>query len=132
MNGLFRFTDARSRDPAIEKWQIEHPGKLGEIAMRWCNVMRNCGSDVRELMHDGFPTACVIDAAFAYVGVFTAHVNVGFFRGAEIDDPDGLLDGTGKYMRHVRLTPESEVDTEALTRLIEIAYEDMQRRRAAQ
>jgi len=132
MNGLFRFADARRRDPAIERWQIEHPGTLGEIAMRWFNVMRNCGSDVRELMHDGFPTACVNDTAFAYVGVFTAHVNVGFFRGAEIDDPDALLDGTGKYMRHVRLTPEPDVDAHALTRLIEIAYEDMQRRRTAQ
>ena len=61
--------------------------------------MRNCGDDVREVLHDGHPTACVADAAFAYVNAFKAHVNVGFFRGAEIVDPDGLLEGTGKFMR---------------------------------
>jgi hypothetical protein len=37
--------------------------------------------------------------------VFTAHVNVGFFRGAELSDPNGLLQGTGKFMRHVKLRP---------------------------
>ena len=59
----------------------------GAIAQHWFEVMRGCGDDVRELLHDGHPTACVGDAAFAYVNAFTAHVNVGFFRGAEIADP---------------------------------------------
>ncbi len=89
--------------------------------------MRDCGDDVRELLHDGHPTACVGNAAFAYVNAFTAHVNVGFFRGAEIADPDGLLEGTGKFMRHVKLRPERDVGTTALTRLIETAYTDMKR-----
>ena len=58
---------------------------------------------MRELLHDGHPTACVADAAFAYVNAFTAHVNVGFFRGAELVDPARMLEGTGRYMRHVKL-----------------------------
>src|SRR5438445_11598928 len=70
--------------------------------------MRDCGDDVRELLHDGHPTACVGDAAFAYVNAFKAHVNVGFFRGAEIADPEGLLEGTGKFMRHVKLRPDRD------------------------
>ena len=110
----------------------EHSGELGAIARRWFEAMRDCGDDVRELLHDGHPTACVGDAAFAYVNVFTAHVNVGFFRGAEIADPDGLLEGTGKFMRHVKLGPERDVDTEALTKLIETAYADVQRRLEAE
>lgn len=106
----------------------EHAGDLGAIAQRWFEVMRDCGPDVRELLHDGHPTACVGDAAFAYVNAFTAHVNVGFFRGAEIADPDGLLEGTGKFMRHVKLRPERDVDATALTTLVEAAYTDMQGR----
>jgi hypothetical protein len=90
--------------------------------------MRDCDDDVCELMHDGYPTACVEDAAFAYVGVFKAHVNVGFFRGAELDDPEGLLEGSGKYMRHVKLRPDRDVDDSALMKLIESAYMDMKRR----
>ena len=128
MSELFRFSNSVRRDPVIEDWMHNHAGKLGEIAQRWFDVMRNCGQDVRELLHDGHPTACVGNAAFGYVNAFKAHVNVGFFRGAEIADPKGLLEGTGKFMRHVKLRPEQSVDAAALKELIEIAYRDMKRR----
>jgi hypothetical protein len=109
-----------------------HAGELGAIAQRWFELMRTCGGDVRELLHDGHPTACVDDAAFGYVNAFKAHVNVGFFRGAEISDPDGLLEGTGKFMRHVKLTPERDVNAPALAKLIRTAYTDMKRRLKAE
>ena len=126
--GLMRFPSSVKRDPAIEVWMHKHSGQLGAIARRWFEVMRACGDDVRELLHDGHPTACVADAAFGYVNVFKAHVNVGFFRGAEIVDPRGMLEGTGKFMRHMKLSPERDVDAAALTKLIETAYIDMKRR----
>jgi hypothetical protein len=128
MNQLLRFPSSVQRDPAIDHWMKEHSDELGAIACHWFEVMRKCGSDVRELLHDGHPTACVNDAAFAYVNAFKAHVNVGFFRGAEIADPEGLLEGTGKFMRHVKLKPGSDVDTSALERLIDTAYTDMRER----
>jgi len=132
MTQLFRFPSAVRRDPRIDAWMHEHAGELGAIAQRWFEVMRGCGDDVRELLHDGHPTACVGDAAFAYVNAFTAHVNVGFFRGAEIADSEGLLEGTGRFMRHVKLRPEGAVDATALKNLIEIAYTDMKRRLEAE
>jgi len=125
---LLRFPGAVKRDPAIDAWMRQHPGDLGAIAQRWFEVMRGCGDGVRELLHDGHPTACVGDAAFGYVNAFRAHVNVGFFRGAEIADPHGLLEGTGKFMRHVKLGPGREVDAMALRKLIETAYTDMRGR----
>ena len=131
MSPLLRFPTSVKRDPEIEVWMRAHAGELGRIAQRWFEVMRACGDDVRELLHDGHPTACVGDAAFAYVNAFTAHVNVGFFRGAEIPDPQGLLEGTGRFMRHVKLRPERPIDEIALRRLIETAYRDMQRRLAS-
>jgi len=102
--------------------------ELGAIAQRWFEAMRDCGDDVRELLHDGHPTACVGDAAFAYVNVFKNHVNVGFFRGAEIDDPEHLLEGTGRFMRHVKLRPERDVMATVLMKLIDAAYTDMKGR----
>ena len=122
MSRLLRFPSAVKEDPAIEIWMHEHSGELGTIAQRWFTAMRDCGDDVRELLHDGHPTACVGDAAFAYVNAFKAHVNVGFFRGAEIADPEGLLEGTGRFMRHVKLRPDRDVDAAALMKLIEAAY----------
>jgi hypothetical protein len=129
---LFRFPSAVKRDPAIGAWMRADAGDLGAIARGWFEVMRNCGDDVRELLHDGHPTACVGDAAFAYVNAFTAHVNVGFFRGAELADPDSLLEGSGKYMRHVKVGPGRQVDDAALKRLVYAAYVDMKRRLAAE
>src|SRR5688572_33497920 len=128
MEKLLRFPTAARRDPAIDIWFKEHSGELGAIARCWFEIMRECGDDVRELLHDGHPTACVGDAAFGYVNAFTSHVNVGFFRGADLTDPDGLLEGTGKFMRHVKLRPGDDVDTAALMNLIETAYTDIKER----
>ncbi len=122
---ILRFNGAVARDPAIDHWFKAHPGELGAIAQQWFEQMRNCGDEVRELLHDGFPTACLGDAPFAYVAVFTAHVNVGFFHGASLKDPARLLRGEGKFMRHVKLKPGSPVNESALTRLIETAWEDI-------
>jgi len=125
MSQLFRFSSATRRDPAVEIWMEERAGELGAIAQRWFEALRGCGDDVRELLHDGHPTACVGDAAFAYVDAFKAHVNVGFYLGAELADPDRLLQGNGRLMRHVKIGPGHQVDPTALERLIDIAYADM-------
>jgi hypothetical protein len=90
--------------------------------------MRECGDDVRELIHDGCPVACLVDAAFGYVNVFKAHVNVGFFFGAELDDPAGLLEGTGRRMRRVKVRPGAALNVAALSALIDAAYADIKRR----
>ena len=76
-------------------------------------------------MHDGCPVACVDDAPFGYVNVFRTHVNVGFFQGAALPDPAGLLEGKGKSMRHVKLKPGLAVDASALEALIVAAYQDI-------
>ena len=90
-DGLFRVNGTVERDPAIAGWMREHRGELGAIAERWFAVMRDCGDEVREVLHDGCPVACLGDAPFGYVNVFTAHVNVGFFHGAALEDPARLL-----------------------------------------
>lgn len=123
-----RFPGATTRDPAIERWWTEQPEELAALARQWFEVMRACGGDVRELLHDDQPTACVGDAAFGYVDAFTAHVNVGFYLGAELDDPDGVLEGTGKFMRHVKLRPGDDVNAAGLRTLIETAYADIKER----
>lgn len=128
MNQLMCFPGSVKRDPAVEAWLAGRSGELGAIARYWFELIRACGDDVRELVHDGCPTACVGDAAFAYVNGFKAHVNVGFFRGAGLRDPSGLLEGTGKFMRHVKLRPDSELDAAALSQLVNAAYADMRAR----
>jgi hypothetical protein len=125
---FLRFNGAVERDRAIDAWMGEHGGELGAIARRWFKAMRQCGDEVRELLHDGCPVACLGDAPFGYVNVFTAHVNVGFFHGAALPDPGRLLQGTGRFMRHVKLRPGTSVDSAALNRLIDAAYSDIKAR----
>lgn len=119
---LLRFPTAVERDLAIDAWFESRAGALGAIARPWFERMRECGDDVRELLHDGHPTACAGDAAFGYVNAFTDHVNVGFFLGAQLADPYGLLEGTGKYMRHVKIRAGTDIDRNALVELIHAAY----------
>ena len=125
---LLRFDGAVERDPAIDAWMKAHDGELGAIAHGWFEVMRRCGDEVRELLHDGCPVACLGDVPFGYVNVFTSHVNVGFFQGAGLPDPARLLQGEGKRMRHVKLRVGMAGDEAAVRRLIDAAYLDIKGR----
>jgi hypothetical protein len=128
VSAILRFSGAIERAPTIDRWLNEQTRELRSIAQQWFGVIRACGDDVRELMHDGCPVACVDDAPFSYVNVFKAHVNVGFFQGAELEDPARLLQGSGKRMRHVKVKPGVEVDGDAMANLIDAAYIDIKAR----
>ena len=128
ISNLMRFPDVVRRDPQIDAWFAHSGEEMRRFALPWFERMRGCGPDVRELLHDGHPTACVDDAAFCYVDAFAAHVNVGFFQGASLEDPAHLLEGSGKRMRHVKLRWAQAVNEAALGALIEAAYRDMRAR----
>ena len=125
---LFRLNGAVRRSPEVDAWLALPDGELRRIANGWFAQMRGCGDDVLDLIHDGCPVACVEDAPFGYVNVFAAHVNVGFFYGSSLSDPAGLLQGTGRRMRHVKLHLDQPLDADALTALVVAAYEDIQLR----
>jgi hypothetical protein len=127
MDPLLRFTGAVKHDPAIAAW-FARPDELRRMVRPWFERMRACGADVRELFHDGCPTVCVGDAPFGYVNAFSAHANAGFFHGAALDDPAGLLQGAGKHMRHVKLRWGEKVNQAALETLIAEAYRDIRLR----
>jgi len=128
MDGIFRLPSAVPRDPDIDIWFADQVPERAALVRPWFEKMRRLGDDVRETMHDHAPTACVGDAAFAYVNVFKTHAAVGFFHGADLKDPAGLLEGSGKRMRHVKLRPGRAVDAAALAALIAAAYQDIRRR----
>ena len=129
---LFRLSGAVRRDVAVAAWLVADPIELRAIARQWFAQMRQCGDDVRELIHDGCPVACVEDAAFGYVNSFKDHVNVGFFNGAILDDPAGLLEGSGKRMRHVKLRPDKKLNAAAISNLVKAAYVDIKARLEAE
>ena len=125
MDGLFIFENAIKQDPEVDAWIDEHNGPVGDIANLWISYLRNCGNDITEILHDGHPTFCVNQAAFAYVDAFKAHANIGFFRGADLQDPEALLEGLGKKMRHVKVRPDKPIEIGLLQALITEAYENI-------
>ena len=127
-DALFLFSNAVEHDPAVEAWFGDGDDVMRNLARLWFERMRACGRDVRELLHDGHPTACAGEAAFGYVNAFRSHINVGFLFGAALPDPAHLLEGTGKRMRHVKLRPGHDTNVDAVTALIAAAYTDIRSR----
>ena len=130
MDEIFRLNNSVKRDPRIESWFSDFADPHRLSVRPWFERMRGCGADVREVFHDGCPVACVADAPFGYVNAFKAYASVGFFHGAMLLDPAGVLEGSGKHMRHVKLRPGHDVNLTALDALILLAYHDIKRRLA--
>lgn len=129
MEDFLRYDGTVKCDPRIEVWfDVADPHRLA--VREWFEKMRGCGADVRELFHDGCPIACAGDAPFGYVAAFKAHANVGFYHGADLADPAGLLEGSGKHMRHAKLRPGRALNDKALSALIAAAYRDIKKRLA--
>ncbi len=128
MDRLFLLPSATRENAAVDAWFAADDDGLRHLAKRWFDKMRDCGGDVFQLLHDGHPTACVDDAAFGYVNAFRAHANIGFFHGASLPDPAGLLEGSGLWMRHVKLRRGQPIDEANLDELITTAYRDIRER----
>jgi hypothetical protein len=126
-DALFLLPSAVRHDPRVAAW-FDLLDPMRAMVQPWFERIRALGPDVTETLHDHMPTACVGQAAFAYVNAFTAHASIGFFHGSSLTDPSGLLEGSGKRMRHVKLKPGAEVDETALRALIEAAYRDVKAR----
>ena len=125
---MLTFTGAQKHDPRIAEWIADHQAESGRLAAFWYNRIRTQCPDAVELLHDGYPTLCMREYPFAYVGAFKAHANVGFFYGADLPDPNAVLEGSGKRMRHVKLRVGADVDMDALDALIVAAHQDINKR----
>jgi hypothetical protein len=58
---------------------------------------------------------------FCYIALYDDHVNLGFNQGAELPDPDGLLEGPGKVLRHTKMAEPEDLEDPAVRRLLEAA-----------
>lgn len=65
---------------------------------------------------------------FCYIGLHNTHVNLAFFYGADLDDPEGLLEGTGKALGHIKLTSPDDLKRRGLLELVERASTHLPKR----
>ena len=128
MSSLLRYYGADIQNIDFESWLEQKPVQLHIIARKWFREIKNTGPDVVDIFHDNYPIVCVDEAPFAYVNVFSKHVNLGFFYGAELPDPMGLLEGMGKRMRHIKLRPTDTYNENEIRDLIRHSYLDIKER----
>jgi len=108
-------------------------GKVIDAYVERCNAsLAGVASAVRRLVKKTVPAAAEavnawgvpvfeLNGAFCLLMVGKNHVTFGFTQGTSIHDPDGLLEGTGKNLRHVKLKKPEQVDHPGLRRLIQEA-----------
>jgi len=63
-------------------------------------------------------------SGYAYAMPHKGHVNLGFFRGVDLPDPCGRLEGTGKALRHVKIKNEADVADPAICALVTVARDE--------
>ena len=87
---------------ALEDWK-------GEVVSAVRSIILKSAPEAKESIKWAQPVY-EINGPFCYIKAFKDSVNFGFWRGIDIDDPSGLLQGTGEKMRHVKLTSLSDVN----------------------
>lgn len=102
------------------------PKELIRYVQRFDPAIRELALDARELVLDvlGPSNESVLDVYVlainfgfsermkdqaVYIGVYTKHINLGFYQGARMDDPEGVLKGDGKQMRHIQIKSPADL-----------------------
>ena len=105
--------------------------EMQKIAKEARAIIRKLHADTTEVVRLGDRAATYglgpkkMSEGYAYISPQSGHVNLGFFYGASLPDPDGLLEGTGKNMRHVKL--RSSADVKKARGLVEAALTERRR-----
>ena len=93
-----------------------------EIASAVRRIILKAAPDITEAVKWGQPVY-ESNGPFAYIKAFGTAVNFGFWRGVELNDPEGVLQGSGAKMRHTKLKRMEDIDADAITDLIRQAIE---------
>jgi len=127
----YRYRGTVTHDPAIDAYVRSVKGELGALVARLVALVRSNVPSHDELRVHGAPQFCVRGEPFCYVVGYAKHVNLGFCEGAGLSDPEGLLEGTGKTMRHVKIRPGSEFPGKTLSQMVQEAARHVRARQAA-
>ena len=82
---------------------------VGETALQVRSMVRKLAPGCSELFYktyavsDVFTFSGKLGQAFMHIAVYSKHINLGFNQGSKLSDPDGMLTGSGKLIRHIRI-----------------------------
>jgi hypothetical protein len=109
-----------SSDPAVDEYVAALNERQRGIAAAFRKLVARIAPDVVESVAWGLPTYTG-RSRLCYLRGTPTHLQVGFWRGAELPDPESMLRGTGDRVRHVRLRHANEVETKPFRALLRAA-----------
>jgi hypothetical protein len=114
----------------VEEFLAPASPTVRELAMRTRELVRSTMPGTYEGVHPGrnsiiYGTSEKMADWMCYIAPFKSHINLGFFYGTKLPDPEGLLEGTGKLLRHVKISQVEEIEKPAIKALLVAALEAM-------
>ena len=116
----------------VEQFLSTYPPDVQQLALKTRELVKAIVPDVRERVYEayktiGYGSGTKMDAMFCYIAPMKDRINLGFYRGVVLPDTEGLLEGTGKLLRHVKVRSMAEVERPALRQLISDAVAELER-----
>jgi hypothetical protein len=115
----------------LVRFLLPYPDKVKAAALWLREFVWDLYPDTNELIYDNYnavafgwsPTEKAGDV-FCSIAVFTNHVNFGFNRGVDIDDPGHLLSGNGSQYRYIKVTDRDSFPDQYMKELLQAAYQN--------
>ncbi len=116
----------------VEQFLSTYPPDVQALALKTRKLLKAIVPDVREQVYEayktiGYGSGTKMDAMFCYIAPMKDRINLGFYRGVVLPDADGLLEGAGKLLRHVKVRSMAELEKPALRQLIVDAVAELER-----
>jgi len=115
--------NTKTGDPAVDTFLKGYSPQVREIAVRAREVILSVLPDATEKVYPGwkviqYGAGADMKSVFAAISPQRERVNLGLANGADLPDPDGLLEGDGKAIRHVKLTSPEAAGAPAIRELV--------------
>jgi hypothetical protein len=104
----------------VDSWMEELGPSLREIAQTLRLLVLQAVPDVSESIKWGVP-CYERSGKVCYLAANKGHINLGFFNGAGLNNPDGLIEGTGEKMRHVKVRKPEDIRPDVFAALVQEA-----------
>ena len=124
----------RSPHPEHLKFLAVFEPKISELALAVRGLVLEEAPEASELIYDaynavasGYSFTGRPSDSFIHIAVYARWVNLGFNRGSTLDDPDGILQGDCKSVRHVRISEPAELRKQAVRKLVRSAIRAAER-----
>jgi len=122
-------TKRRPPDPQLLGFLEAYDRHISELALALREIVLEEAPDANESIYQVYTVAIWFGFSgkmkdmFCYISTSAGHVNLGFPRGASLPDPDRVLEGDGKTMRHIKFRSHRDVERPFVPRYIQAAME---------